>query len=152
MSQKSLATVEQIIEVIPMMMRIIRAKFRERRLANLNVAQFRVMVFLNNNTGASLSNLASSVGLTLPAMSSLVDNLVSRNLVAREKNDEDRRKVTLSLTQEGHRELEKAYRYTQRFFEDKLSSLSDEDLDTVLRSMQILRDLFQIEDEEELVF
>ena len=152
MSQKSLAAVEQVIEVIPMMMRIIRGKFRERRSANLNVAQFRVMAYLNNNTGASLSSLASSVGLTLPAMSALVDNLVSRKLVTREKNGEDRRKITLSLTPEGQRELDSAYRYTQRFFENKLSSLSDEDLDTILRSMQILRNLFQYEGEEELAF
>ena len=152
MSQKSLTTVLQVIEVIPLIMRTIRIKFRERRTGNINVAQFRVMAYLNNNTGASLSDLAYSVGLTLPALSSLVDHLVSRNLIAREKSLEDRRKITLSLTQEGQKELNTAYQYTQRFLEEKLSSLSDEDLEIIIRSIQILRNLFQLEGEEELAF
>ena len=152
MSQKSLLTVQNVIEVVPLVMRTIRVKFRERRAANVNVPQFRVMAYLEINQGATLSELAYSVGLTLPAMSSLVDHLVSRKLITREKSAVDRRKVHLSLTPEGQQELNTAYEYTQRFLEDKMSSLSEQDLEMIIRSMQILKGLFQLEGEEELAF
>jgi len=149
-NQAPLDTVQQVIEVIPLIMRTIRVKFRERRKASINVAQFRVLAFLNNNAGASLSDLAYSVGQTLPAMSSLVDHLVRRKLITREKSAEDRRKITLKLTLEGQQELHAAYQYTERFLEEKLSSLSAEDLDIVLQSMKILRNLFQMDGEGEI--
>lgn len=148
MSQKSLIAVQQVIEVVPLIMRTVRVKFRERRALTINVAQFRAMAYLNDNAGTSLSDLAYSVGLTLPAMSSLVDNLVGRNLVKREKSAEDRRRITLSLTRTGKRELNTAYQYTQKFIEEKLSSLSEEKLDAIFQAMQILREIFQLEGEE----
>ncbi len=150
MSQKSRIIVQQVIDVVPLIMRTVRVKFRERRVLNINVAQFRTLVYINNNTGTSLSNLAYSVGVTLPAMSSLVDHLVDRNLVVRKKSTDDRRKITLSLTQEGQKKLNLAYQYTQQFLEEKLSSLSEEKLEMVLQSMQILGDLFRLEGEEDL--
>ena len=135
-------TARQVLETVPAVMRTIRAEFRGQRSRDLSVAQFRTLAYIKNNDGASLSSLAAHIGLTLPSISKLIDGLVGRGLVTRSSDQEDRRKICLQLTGTGKNELEAAYDHTQAFLVDKISSLPKEDLDTVSRSMQILKSLF----------
>jgi DNA-binding MarR family transcriptional regulator len=135
-------TARQVLEIVPTVMRTIRAEFRSQRSRDLSVAQFRTLAYIKNNDGASLSSLAAHIGLTLPSMSKLIDGLVSRGLVARSVDPEDRRKICLQLTGTGKNELEAAYDHTQTFLINKISGLPKEDLDTVSGAMQILKDLF----------
>jgi DNA-binding MarR family transcriptional regulator len=135
-------TAHQVLEVIPVVMRNIRTEFRGQRSSDLSVAQFRTLAYIKNNDGASLSSLATYIGLTLPSMSKLVDGLVSRGLVTRSAHTKDRRKICLQLTSAGRSELDAAYDHTQAFLVNTLSDLAKEDLITVNRSMQILRNLF----------
>ncbi len=132
----------QVLDIVPQVMRIIRSEFRGQRSADLSMPQFRTLAFINTNDGASLSSLAWHIGLTLPSMSKLIDGLVSRGLVARDSHQADRRKICLRLTAAGQRELAEAFAHTAAFLADQLSSLTKEDLTIVLRSMQILKDLF----------
>src|SRR5512135_2320831 len=141
MSKTIEETARQVLEIVPAVMRTIRAEFRSQRSRDLSVAQFRTLAYIKNNDGASLSSLAAHIGLTLPSMSKLIDGLVSRGLVTRNSDQEDRRKICLCLTAIGKDELESAYEHTQAFLIDKLSGLAKEDLDMVGRSMQILKSL-----------
>ncbi len=135
-------TARQVLEIIPTVMRAIRAEFRSQRSRDLSIAQFRTLAYIKANDGASLTSLAAHIGLTLPSMSKLIDGLARRGLVTRSMDEEDRRKICLCLTGTGKDELASAYEHTQTFLANKISSLPKEDLDTVSRSMQILRDLF----------
>ena len=135
-------TAQQMLEVVPLVMRTIRSEFRGQRSRDLSVAQFRALAFIKSNDGSSLSSLATHIGLTLPSMSKLIDGLVSRGLVARNSHQQDRRKICLQLTRAGKTELEAAYDHTQAFLVQKISSLKKEDLDMVFCSMQILKSLF----------
>ena len=142
MSKITEETAHQVLDVVPAIMRTIRTEFRGERSTNLSVPQFRTLAYIKDNNGASLSSLAAHIGLTLPSMSKLIDELVSRGLVVRNEHQEDRRKICLQLTPAGKKELEAAYEHTQAFLVKKLSGLAKEDLDTVLCSMEILSKLF----------
>jgi len=149
MTQMIRATAQQIVDVVPPVMRVIRARLHERRAADINVPQFRALLYLNRNHGVSLSDLADHIGLTPPSMSKLIDGLVARKLVSRGACRGDRRKISLSLTSQGQDELKAAYACTQKFLMDKLSCLSEEDLKTTFRAMQILHGLFAVNQEEQ---
>ena len=110
---------QQVMDVVPVVMRTMRAKLRERRAADISVPQFRTMAYINRNNGASLSDLSAHIGLTLPSMSKLVDGLVSRNLISRIGDSQDRRKICLSLTPQGRDELKAAYGHTQKYIAGK---------------------------------
>ncbi len=138
-------TAQQVLEIVPAVMRTIRAEFRSQRSKDLSVAQFHTLAYIKKNDGASLSSLAAHTGLTLPSMSKLIDGLVSRGLVTRSSDQEDRRKICLCLTATGKDELEAAYEHTQTFLANKIADLSKEDLDILGRSMQILKSLFVID-------
>src|SRR5690349_2776005 len=90
-----------MMETVPSVMRTIRAEMRHRRPCDLSVPQFRALAFIRRHPGASLSDVAEHLGLTLPAASTLVDNLVARDLISRAPNPENRRRVTLTLTPPG---------------------------------------------------
>ncbi len=142
MSQSVEEAARQVLDTIPLVMRTIRAEFRAQRSNDLSVPQFRALAYINGNDGSSLSSLANHIGLTLPSMSTLVDGLVSRGLVAREEYLEDRRRICLRITPKGKSELEAVHDHTEAFLSDKLSGLTQEDLTKITQSLQILKDLF----------
>ncbi len=138
-------TAALVMDVVPLLTRLMRKKFREKRIGDLSMAQFRTLAFLDANQGASLSDAASHIGLGLPSMSKLVDVLVNRKLLTRVTHGSDRRRICLTLTRQGKRELEEAHKYTQAYFADKLSELSDEERGYVSETMNLLRKLFTLE-------
>jgi len=135
-------TAEQVLDVVPSITRAIREQMRQHRTAELSVTQFRVLAFLNRHRGSSLSDVADHIGLTLPSMSKLIDNLVTRKFVTREFDTVDRRRVTLELTSRGHTILESARSATRDFMTIRLEQCSRAELDTIIAAMEILRPLF----------
>ena len=131
-----------VLDVVPLVMRTIRAEMRRHRSAELGVPQFRVLAFLSLNPGASLSAVAEHVGLRLPSMSTLVAGLVKRGLVARRESDVDRRRVTLSLTRRGRATLDKARAGTLVLLAERMEALSPRQRDQVVQGLQVLSGAF----------
>lgn len=133
----------EILDVVPLVMRVLRSEMRSHRGPGLSVPHFRVLAFLDKNEGASLSEVADSVGLRLPSMSTLVDGLVDRGLVTRAPSASDRRRLALCLTPRGRSNLAAARRATQAKLSELLLDLSAKEQATVIDAMQILRPLFE---------
>ncbi len=144
-------TAAELLDVVPLVMRIVRAQMRRHRAADLSVPEFRTLGFLNGHPGASLSDVADHIGLTLPSMSKLVDKLVDRKLVTREFDAADRRRVTLELTGRGHAILEAARAPTQAYLAEALTTLSPAERTTVVEAMRVLRPLFISDREKEML-
>src|SRR5258708_7167182 len=132
----------EVLDMVPLVMRVLRAEMRSHRGPELTVPHFRVLAYLGNNEGASLSEVAEYVGLRLPSMSTLVDGLVTRGLVSRVPSATDRRRVALCLTSRGRATRNAARRATQARLVKKLSPLPPEQQVTVAAAMDALRALF----------
>jgi DNA-binding MarR family transcriptional regulator len=132
-----------VLEVVPLIVRTLRATMRQHRGANLSVPQFRSLWFISRETGASLSAVAEHVGLTLPSMSKMIDGLVARRLVDRAISTRDRRQVTLALSPLGRATLRTARARTQAHLAEMLGALSETERTTVIRAMQALRPAFE---------
>src|SRR5512136_590260 len=89
---------QEILDVVPVVMRTIRAELRRHRTADLSVPQFRTLAFIDRQADASLSDVAEHIGLTLPSMSKIVESLVVRKFVTRQRHPPDGRRITLALT------------------------------------------------------
>ncbi len=131
-----------VFEVVPQVMQNVRAEMRRRRGAEISVLQLRALTFLRRHPGATLSVLAEHVGLTLPSMSSQVSGLVARNLIDRSVSVEDRRFVTLTLTEQGKTHLETARQGTQESLAKTLSVLAPNERATVVEAMHLLGRVF----------
>ena len=133
-----------ILDVVPMIMRFIRAEMRRHRAADLTIPQFRTLAFINRQVGASLFEVANHLGLTPPSTCKIVDELVSRTLISRQESLSDRRRVTLKLTPEGETLLKLARQDTQDRLAKILSSLSAYDRDLVTHALSMLHPVFAI--------
>ncbi len=132
----------QLLDVVPLIMCAIRREMRSHRSADISVPQFRTLAFLSDHKGASLSEVADFIGLTLPSMSKLVDGLVTRGLVTRQTHPGDRRRMTLALTQAGQEFHQSAREATQDCLARRLVLLPDSDRAVVMRAMEALCQVF----------
>lgn len=73
---------------------------------DLTLAQYRVLVFLDAGARPA-TQVAQLLDVTPPTVTSLVDALESRGLVARSADPNDRRRVVCSLTPAGRRALQR---------------------------------------------
>jgi DNA-binding MarR family transcriptional regulator len=137
-------TAALVVDNVPLLMRLLRTKFREKRVGNLSMAQFRTLAFVDVNEGASLSEVAGHIGLSLPSMSRLVDALVRRKLLTRELHGTDRRRICLALTDKGKSELDEAHQYTQSFFADKFAEITEEERTQIAGAMNVMKKLFAL--------
>ena len=113
--------------------------------------EFRALGFINSHAGASLSDVADHIGLTLPSMSKLMDGLVERKLVTREFDSADRRRVMLGLTGRGRAILDAAHAASQTYLAEVLAALSPSERASVAQAMEALRPLFISDREKELL-
>ena len=131
-----------LMDVVPLIMRFIRVEMRSQRTRALSISQFRTLVFLYRNKGASLSEVANSIGLGLPSASKTIDALAERKLVIRTVLTGDRRYISLRLSERGHAMLAKARRSTEACLAERIATLSPAQQAMVCETMQALGSVF----------
>ena len=134
----------EILDVIPMVMRVIRAEMRSHRAAGLSIPQFRAMLRIGRAPGTSLGDVAEHLGLTPATTSTLVDGLVRRAFVLRSSSAEDRRRVTLELTREGRTAMEATTRKSQEAIAAVISVLGEGDVRRIRQAVAPLRTAFAV--------
>jgi DNA-binding MarR family transcriptional regulator len=136
------ACAAQLIEVVPLVMRRIRAFMREQQTPQLSVPQFRALGYVRRHPGTSLSSVAEHLGLSPAATSRLFDTLVGQALVERQISDEDRRFVTLHLTLQGTQAVMAMQEGATRALAQILSATGDEERQFIMVALDQLRALF----------
>ncbi len=131
----------QLLDVVPLIMRHIRIATRHPAVPGISDHQLRCLRYLRDHPGASLSQLAEYLGLTMPSTSKLVQRLVTRDVVVR-RVGADRRRVCLSLTEQGRISVALARGETRQELSESLHSLSHEELAKVSAAFMILRRVF----------
>ncbi|MDO8683367.1 MAG: MarR family transcriptional regulator [Armatimonadota bacterium] len=133
-----------VVQTILLGMRTFRTHMRALKPQDLSVPQFRTLAFLSHTDGASLSEAAEHFGLTPPSMSRAIDWLVKRGLVTRESSNEDRRRVTLGLTDKGREVFSSAKRAALARFAESLSRLTPSEQSTVIEAMRLLQSALDV--------
>lgn len=93
----------------------------------ISLPQYRLLNLLAEGT-ALPSSLADRLNLRRPSITSVVDGLVSRGLVARQHDSRDRRKVSHSITPAGRRTLAAADRAVDARLRTIAATLGRDDL------------------------
>jgi DNA-binding MarR family transcriptional regulator len=132
----------EILETVPVVMRYIRDQVRRRQAGGLSLPQFRTLTFLKRVRNASLSAVAEHLGLSLPAMSRLINGLVAGRLVGRQTVSTNRRQVALTLTARGRVTLEEARGKIRLRLAEAVKDLAPAEQKTILRAMGILQEVF----------
>jgi DNA-binding MarR family transcriptional regulator len=139
------ACARDLMETVPTVMQFIRRHVRSLRGHELTVPQIRTLYWVSRGGRPSLSEAADYIGLSLPAMSRLVEGLVKKGLMTRTACEDDRRHVRLALTGRGQAELDAAWEGTRARLADELASLPAGQRRTIQEAMNALRPVFEPE-------
>jgi DNA-binding MarR family transcriptional regulator len=127
-----------MIEVSVRVMRLMRVRLLREGSSTLTFTQVRSLSCIGRTPGVSVSEVSDYLALGAPTTSKTIEELVQLDLVIRETAGEDRRRVTLRLTDEGATELALAMETATRGLAELLAPLGEEDRDAVRRAVSAL--------------
>src|SRR6266568_510350 len=130
----------------PVLLRVGRELRREAREVGISPEQVSLLVAIKYTPGIGVRELATRERVSPPALSNHVDRLERDGLVSRTPSASDRRRVGLTLTDEGQRVLRRVRSRRTAWLATRLGSLSPEELDAVESAIEPLSRLLR-EDE-----
>ena len=107
---------------------------------DLTYAQSQVLFRLAEHPGSHMGDVAKAFGVTLPAVTHIVDRLEEKGLVARGDHPADRRVYLLDLTRAGRILVEELEAIRLRGMERVLTRMSADDRRRVLTGLEALVD------------
>lgn len=105
---------------------------------NLTTSQFGVLEALYSLGPLCQKDIGKKILKTGGNITMVIDNLEKRNLVKRERDEKDRRKFTVKLTEEGYELIERIFPVHAEIAELVFSVLSPEELEELRRMLGIL--------------
>jgi DNA-binding MarR family transcriptional regulator len=115
------ALAERVLAVVPMVMREIRSEMRRDTPDDLSVPSFRMLIYVRQHPGCSVSAVATHLGVTLPTASVAVDKLLALGyLGADDSTDAKPRRRALRLSPRGTQTVARAMRSTTQALAQRL--------------------------------
>lgn len=130
---KRLELLEKLGETGQQLMRRLHAKIELSMTYGITGSQFFVMKRIYEHGRVTVSALAEEIGVSLSAISALVDRLSKAGFIARSRDEEDRRLVWLGITPQGKEVLQTCLAVRREMMEKYVGQLSEEDLEQLLR-------------------
>jgi len=137
------STVDELLDALPPIWDRIRSRLRSSALARFDITleQFHALRHIRRGC-RSVGEIAERRQVSRSAVSQAVDALVSKHLVTRTQESEDRRCVLLTLTPRASEAMDANWEQNRTWVAERLSGLSVEDLECVGRAMGILKEAF----------
>jgi DNA-binding MarR family transcriptional regulator len=123
---------EDIVSIVPLGVPL------EYLNSDITVAQLRILLVLQTQGPSRMGSIASVTGVTLPTATGVVENLVRKGLVVREKDPQDRRLVICKLSPEGQELINKLWTSGRFQMENLLDGLTEEQLEKAREVARIL--------------
>lgn len=141
---------EQLPEYIFGFMPVLSRKLLKRRpVANIPRQSMNVLHNIHFNNGEPMKFYGEKMIISKPNMTKLVNGLIEEGLVTRQHSQEDRRIITLHITEKGTELVENHYSDMKAQILESTSVLSDEEMQDLLNSFETIRQIFDKLDEHE---
>lgn len=106
--------------------------------SSVTMAQLKVLMLLSAKAETGMSELATSLHLSLSTVSGLVEKLVENDLATRHTDTEDRRHVLVSLTSQGGTFLDRFQELGKDTLRALLEQLTADEVECVAEAMNVL--------------
>jgi MarR family transcriptional regulator, transcriptional regulator for hemolysin len=107
---------------------------------DLTYAQSQVLFHVADNAGCHMGDVAKAFGVTLPAITHIVDRLEEKQFLTRADDPADRRVYILELTRAGRALVQELHGLQMRGVEGVLRRMSAEDRQRVIKGLEALVD------------
>ena len=110
----------------------------ESSCCGTSIAQCHAIVEIGRNNEISLNELSKILLLDKSTMSRTINNLVQGNLVTRDAHSEDRRYVSIALTEKGKEVFSSIENSMDLYYKNIFASIPEGKREQVLESLQLL--------------
>ncbi|MDA8125646.1 MAG: MarR family transcriptional regulator [Deltaproteobacteria bacterium] len=131
---------ELLYKTLPLMKKIFLGT-PEGQQGKLPHHLFPTLLCLHFNGRQKMSVISDRLGLSKPLVTQHVDRLVAEGYLERSADPSDRRIIHIDITSKGSKYAKEVSSYFRQRGEKALSSLSPEDLDRFIKSMQTLQEI-----------
>lgn len=126
------------LEIIPLVMRVMSAEMRQLQ-HGIHPGHIHLLRLLEKKP-ISQSELASRMAVSPPTMSNTINAVEERGWVQRRRAENDRRVVWIEITEAGKDALDRMDRGVEEKMAQLLSGLDEEQTDSLLNGLTVLRD------------
>lgn len=122
----------------PVLLRLARELRQETEQLGITSRQVTLLWLIRGHPGLSLRELAAEERISAPALSGHVDRLEKAELIARVRDEGDRRRVGLTLTGEGERLLKRVRARRTTWLAERLRGLDDDEVAVIEAAIEPL--------------
>jgi len=108
-----------------------------------SISEVHLIDALGRAEEATVSGVAASLGITMASVTVAVNKLVDRGMIIKEKNQEDRRSVRLTLTKEGVRVYRIHKYFHRKMVRAVFSGLDDREREIIYKGVDRLNEFFK---------
>jgi DNA-binding MarR family transcriptional regulator len=128
----------EITRVIPHSIRILRKISTGPLAGNITLNHLRILVLIKEGKGQT--QISDILQISLPAVSKMLSNLVSKKMITRQRGS-DARTYQLGLTSKGEKTLEQVTGYTEARIDEALKILSTKERGQLSHGLKALEKL-----------
>ncbi|WMM26863.1 MarR family transcriptional regulator [Tissierella sp. MB52-C2] len=143
---ESVANIERYLRKVDYIIRkkgrVILADF------NITVPQFSALQILINKGNMTIGELSQNMALACSTITDLIDRMEKADLVARKKDDKDKRVVRVEVLPKGYDILEKVLNKRIEFLSGKLSDFKDGDKERLDLGLKALYEAMKNESQD----
>jgi len=122
----------------PVLLRLARELRKETGSLGITSRQVTLLWLIKTHPGLSLRELAAAERISAPALSGHVDRLEKVGLIARVRDEGDRRRVGLALTEEGVRLLRRVRARRTTWLAERLRELDPDEVAAIEAAIEPL--------------
>ncbi|MDB5055017.1 MAG: transcriptional regulator-like protein [Bacilli bacterium] len=123
----------QLENVLMQLMRILTSEWKKYCEGEFTRSEIMILEQLAFHGKQHVTNLSESSMITPGGITGICDKLVNKRLIGRIRDEGDRRVVFLEITDQGREELQKVILIRKKFMGDFYGSLSEEDINHLIR-------------------
>lgn len=127
-------------EFMHTVMRFRRAGMPTPPGGHIHMGEYAVLCRIPEN-GASLTEIQNNLFMTKSAVSQMLSSLERRKLIHRETDSADRRRITVTLTDEGRHFRHRQHRYAEQVLNITIERFGEDNMKELIRLLTMLADV-----------
>lgn len=111
--------------------------------SQLTMSEMHILEAVGKNADQQMSEIAKRLRITLPTLTVSVQRLEEKGYISRQRFGDDRRKVSVTLTDRGQQAYRHHEAFHDRMVEALFADLNIDQMPVLMESMAMLRDFFK---------
>lgn len=133
-----------LIGIFNDILRVEHRAIESEDLMPLSMSELHIIEAVGDDNGRCImSDIARRLRITLPTLTAAADRLEDKGYIVRRRSNADRRRVSVSLTNEGNLAYARHAKFHEKMVEAFLEGMEPAKVPELLESMTKLRDFFK---------